>query len=154
MPKISKKEQELQTRIEELTQDLQRLQADFENYRKRMDNERISLTELTKAATILKLLPVVDDIERAVSHVPEDLSENTWAQGVTGLARNVHKSLHELGLVKVNAEPGTPFDPDVHEAVVMEEGEGEQEVIAEELRPGYKLGEQLIRPAMVKVTHG
>lgn len=153
MAKPTKNEQELLDQIQELTLDMQRQRADFENYRKRVDTEKISLTEITKAATIMKLLPVVDDIERAVSHAPAELAENNWVQGVAGLSRNVHKSIKELGLTRIEATPGTPFNPEFHEAVVMEEGEGDQEVVSEELRPGYRLGDQVIRPSMVKVTH-
>jgi molecular chaperone GrpE len=144
--KPSKKEQEL-------IDDLQRLRADFENYRKQVDNDKLRLSELTKAATIMKLLPVVDTIERAAAHAPAELADNKWAQGVVGLVKTLEKALGELHLTRIEANPGTPFDPNLHEAVMMEEGEGEHEVVAEELRAGYKLGDQVIRPSMVKVTH-
>jgi molecular chaperone GrpE len=152
MPKPSKKELELQAKIDELTADLQRQRADFENYRKRIDIDKANLTELTKAATIMKLLPIVDTIDRAVAHTPAELADNKWVQGVTSLARNLEKALNELGLARVDAAPGTPFDPNMHEAVMVDEAEGEHEIVAEELRAGYKLGEQVIRPSMVKVT--
>jgi molecular chaperone GrpE len=144
--KPTKKEQELIT-------DLQRLRADFENYRKRVETDRSNLTELTKAATIMKLLPVVDTIERALAHAPADLATNKWVQGVISMAKNLEKSLNDLGISRINAKPGTPFDPNLHEAVMMEEGKGEHEVVAEELRAGYKLGDQVVRHSMVKVTH-
>lgn len=137
----------------ELTADLQRLRADFENYRKRVDVEKANLTELSKAATIMKLLPVVDTIERALAHAPADLATNKWVQGVTSMAKNLEKSLNELGLTRIEAAPGIPFDPNLHEAVMMEDGEGEHEVVAEELRAGYMLGDQVVRHSMVKVTH-
>ena len=136
----------------ELTSDLQRLRADFENYRKQVDNDKLRLSELTKAATIIKLLPIVDTIERAAAHAPAELADNKWAQGVTGLVKNLEKALGELQLSRIDAAPGTHFDPNVHEAVMMEEANGEHEVIAEELRAGYKLGDIVIRPSMVKVT--
>lgn len=136
----------------ELTADLQRLRADFENYRKKVDNDKTRLSELAKAATIMKLLPIVDTIERAAAHMPEDLAENKWAQGVAGLVKNLEKALGELQLSRIDAAPGATFDPNLHEAVMMEEGDGDNEVIAEELRAGYKLGDQVIRPSMVKVT--
>ena len=149
--KPSKKELELQARAEELTADLQRLRADFENYRKRMDAEKDSLRELSKAATVMKLLPVIDTIERAITHVPAELADNKWANGIVGLGKNLDKSLADLGLSRIVAEIGTPFDPTLHEAVMMADGDGETEVITEELRAGYKLGQQVIRPSMVKV---
>lgn len=153
MAKPSKKEEQLQQQLGELTADVQRMRADFENYRKRVDAEKIQLGELSKAATIMKLLPVIDTIERAIAHAPADLADNKWVQGIAGLQKNLEKSLGELGLVRIEAAPGILFDPTLHEAVMMDDdAEGEREVIAEELRPGYTIGEQVIRPSMVKVT--
>ncbi|MGH7197101.1 MAG: nucleotide exchange factor GrpE [Candidatus Saccharimonadales bacterium] len=149
--KLSKKEQELQARVDELTTDVQRLRADFENYHKRAENEKGSLRELTKAATILKLLPVIDNIDRAISHTPEDLADNKWVQGIVSLGKNLEKSLKDLGLERIPAAPGTTFDPNLHEAISVEDGDGEHEVVAQELRAGFKLGHQVIRPSMVKV---
>ncbi len=139
-------------KVDELTGDLQRLRADFENYRKRIEAEKAQLADLTKAATIMKLLPVVDTIERAIVHAPADLADNAWAQGVVALGKNLNTSLAGLGLTRIDARPGTPFDPSVHEAVSMSGEDGEHEVVAEELQPGYKLGDQVIRPSMVRVT--
>lgn len=136
---------------QELLADLQRTRADFENYRNRIQAEKTAYGEAAKAATIMKLLPIIDTIERAVVHAPAELAENKWAQGVTGLAKNLEKSLGELGLTKIQASPNTPFDPNIHEAVMMEDGEGQHEVITEELRAGYLLGSQVIRPSMVRV---
>lgn len=148
MPK-KKDEQALQ----ELTADLQRLRADFENYRKRIDAEKQQVMQTASAATIMKLLPVIDTIERAVAHAPADLAQNTWAQGVVAVGKNLHKTLGDLGLVCIAATPGTPFDPSHHEAVMMDEdAQGEHEVVAEELRAGYLLHNHVIRPSMVKVT--
>lgn len=148
----AKKDQDLSTKVSELTVDLQRLQADFENYRKRVEGEKLSIGELSKAATIMKLLPVIDNIERAAYHIPADLAENQWAKGIASLVKGLEKSLNELGLKRIEASTGTPFDPNLHEAIIMEEGQGETEVISEELRTGYRLGEQVIRPSMVKVS--
>lgn len=139
--------------IIDLTEDLQRLRADFENYRKRVESEKATVGTLTKAATILKLLPVIDNIERATHHIPAELAENQWAKGVASLVKSLEKSLAELGLTRIEATAGTPFDPNRHEAIVMEEGEGDHEVVSEELRAGYVLGDQVIRPSMVKVKH-
>ncbi|HEU5187223.1 MAG TPA: nucleotide exchange factor GrpE [Candidatus Saccharimonadales bacterium] len=140
-----------QAHINELTVDLQRTRADFENYRKRMEAEQIQQNERTRAATIMKLLPIVDTVERAVAHVPAKLADDPWAKGVTSLIKNLEKSLGELNVSRIPAEPGTPFDPELHEAVSMEDEGGEHESIAEELRAGYKLGSLVIRPSMVRV---
>ncbi|HSW81198.1 MAG TPA: nucleotide exchange factor GrpE [Candidatus Saccharimonas sp.] len=153
MPKPTKKELELEQSIGELTADLQRLRADFENYHKRVETEKSQLTDLTKAATVMKLLPIIDTIERAIAHTPAEFADSPWAQGIAGLAKNLDKSLGELGLVRIQATPGTPFDPAHHEAVMMDEdAQGDHEVIAEELRPGYTMAGAVVRPSMVKVT--
>lgn len=139
--------------IAELTADLQRTRADFENYRKRVEGEKQAARDAGQASAILKLLPVVDNIERAIAHVPEDLTENKWAQGVTNLVKQLDKSLDGLNVRRIVATPGTVFDPELHEAIQFDEdAEGEQEVIAEELQAGYTLNGQPIRHAMVKVT--
>lgn len=145
-------DEELQQRIDELTSDLQRTRADFENYRKRTEQEKAQAREAGKTAAILKLLPVIDNIERAISHLPEDLKENAWAQGVAGLVKNLDKSLESLDLRRIDGTPGTEFNPDLHEAIQYDEdAEGEKEVIIEELQPGYMLGGNVLRHSMVKV---
>jgi molecular chaperone GrpE len=152
-PKKSKKEIELQRQVIELTGDVQRTRADFENYRKRSELEKASAREAGQANAILKLLPTIDNIERAILYVPADLAENSWVQSVAGLAKNLEKSLENLNLVRIDAKPGTIFDPELHEAIQFDEdATGENEVIAEELQSGYKLNGHVIRHAMVKVT--
>lgn len=149
----SKKQIEFEQQIGELTLDLQRTRADFENYRKRVDEEKNRAREAGASGMIVKLLPVIDTIERAVAHVPEDLKENKWTQGVIALTKNLEKLLGDIHLERIVATPETPFDPSIHEAIqIDDDAEGEQEVIAEELQAGYKLGGTPIRPAMVKVT--
>ncbi|HTJ73411.1 MAG TPA: nucleotide exchange factor GrpE [Verrucomicrobiae bacterium] len=153
MASKGKKTDELEQQIAELTQDLQRTRADFENYRKRVEAEKTAAREAGQAAAILKLLPVIDNIERAVMHVPQDLQENKWAQGVAGLAKNLDKSLETLNLKRIEASEGTEFNPELHEAIQFDEdAEGEKEVIATELQAGYLLNGRPIRHAMVKVT--
>lgn len=149
----SKKQQELEAQVQELTNDLQRTRADFENYRKRVEQEKDSARTIGRMQAILKLLPVIDNIERAISHLPEELKDNKWARGIEGLTKHLEKSLEGLELRRIDSTPGTVFNPELHEAIQMdEEATGEQEVVAEELQPGYMLGGDVIRHAMVKVT--
>jgi len=149
----SKKQEQLEQDLVNLTTDLQRTRADFENYRKRMDVEREQARAMGKVQAIMKLLPVIDNIERAIAHTPAELADNKWAQGVAGLVKNLEKSLESLNLKRIDASKGVKFDPELHEAIQFdEEAEGEHEVIAEELQPGYKLGNDVIRHSMVKVT--
>jgi molecular chaperone GrpE len=145
--------EDFEQQIGELTRDLQRTRADFENYRKRSEQEKSAVREAGQASAVLKLLPVIDNIERAIAHLPDDLKDNAWAQSVAGLAKNLDKSLEGLNLQRINAEPGSDFDPTLHEAIQFDEAaEGEKEIIAEELQAGYTLAGHSIRPAMVKVT--
>jgi len=149
----SKKQDELEQQVAELTADLQRTRADFENYRKRVDSEKTAAREAGQTGAILKLLPVIDNIERAVAHAPADLADNKWAQGVVGLVKNLEKSLGALNVRRIDASAGTVFNPEFHEAIQFDEdAEGEHEVVAEELQAGYTLNGQPVRPAMVKVT--
>lgn len=152
MPK-SKKQQELEQQVGELTADLQRMRADFENYRKRAELEKTQARTNGQAAAIMKLLPVVDTIDRAVAHVPAELADNPWAKGVTGVGKKLDSALGSLNLQRIDAKKGIAFNPQHHEAIQMdEEAEGEHEVIAEELQAGYLLNGEVLRPSMVKVT--
>lgn len=155
--KASKKKQPkvdaAQEKIDALTADLQRTRADFENYRKRMDAEKAAAIERGGASAILKLLPVIDNIERAIAYMPDDLANNKWAQSVSGLVKNLEKSLDSLNLKRIEATPGTAFNPEHHEAVSFDEdAAGDTEVVAEELQAGYTLANRPIRHAMVRVT--
>ena len=148
-----KKIDDLQHTIDELTLDLQRTRADFENYRKRVEAEKQSAHSMGQAKSVMKLLPVIDTIERAIANVPEELADNAWAKGVAGLGKQLDKQLKEIGLEKIDAKPGALFNPELHQAVQFDEAaDGEKEVIAEELRAGYTLDGAVIRDAMVKVT--
>ncbi len=149
----SKQPEELEQQLGELTQDLQRTRADFENYRKRVEQEKTAARDAGQASAILKLLPVIDNIERAIAHQPEELKDNKWAQGVGNLVKNLEKSLENLGVSRIDAKTGSSFNPELHEAIQFDENaEGENEVIAAELQAGYLLNGFPIRHAMVKVT--
>ena len=151
--KLDERTEDLQQQLGELTLDLQRTRADFENYRKRVEAEKQSAHQMGQAKSVMKLLPVIDTIERAVANVPEELQDNAWAKGVAGLNKQLDKQLKEIGLEKINAKPGTLFNPELHQAIQFDESaEGDKEVIAEELRAGYTLDGVVIRDAMVKVT--
>lgn len=148
-----KKPDELEQQIAELTLDLQRTRADFENYRKRVDSEKSVAVTTGETKAILKLIPVIDTIERAVAHMPHDLADNKWAQGVAGLTKQLDKALESLNLKRIDAAPGIEFNPDLHEAIQFDEdAAGEKEVVADELQAGYTLNGLPIRHAMVKVT--
>jgi len=139
--------------LDELTRDLQRTRADFENYRKRVDAEKAAARESGKSSAVLQLLPVIDNIERSIAYMPDDLKDHAWAKGVASLVKNLEKSLEALQVARIDAKQGTEFNPDLHDAIQFDEdAQGEKEVIAEELQAGYTLNGHPIRHAMVKVT--
>lgn len=139
--------------IAELTADLQRTRADFENYRNRVEAEKKIAGQMGATKTVLKLLPVIDTVERAVLHIPQDIAEHQWVQGVAGLVKQLDKALADMNLQRIVATKGTIFDPAHHQAIQFDEdATGETEVIAEELQPGYMLNGSVIRAALVKVT--
>lgn len=148
----SQEQEDLEQQVGELTLDLQRTRADFENYRKRVESEKAMARASGRVGAISQLLPIIDTIERAIVHVPEDLQANPWVGGIIGLSKKLEKSLADLGVKRIVATPGTPFNPELHEAVQFDESDGEYEVIAEELQAGYLLGDDVLRHSMVKVT--
>ena len=149
----SKQPDESEQQITALILDLQRTRADFENYRKRVEQEKEMARGSGRAGAIMKLLPVIDNIERAIAHLPEDLKENAWAKSVVNLTKNLDKSLADMGVERIAASAGEPFNPDLHDAVQFDEDtEGDHEVIAEQLQSGYKVDGIVMRPSMVKVT--
>lgn len=144
---------ELEQKNGELTLDLQRLRADFENYRKRTEADISTARQSGGDAMIIKLLPIIDTLERAITHIPADLTENLWVKGVAGTAKKLDTLMHEFQLERIDAHVGSEFNPDKHYAVQYDEdSEGEYEVITEELQAGYTRDGKMIRQAMVKVA--
>lgn len=141
---------ELEQQVAELTEALQRERADSENIRRRHDDQVANLKNLVKANVVRELLPVIDNLERALKHVPADLDGHDYIKGVQGVVKQFEKTLADLGVQRIKTV-GEVFDPRLHEAVSMEEGNGSVEVISEELQAGYTLGEEIIRHAMVRV---
>lgn len=141
---------DLEQQIGELTEALQRERADSVNLRRRHDDQVASLKTVVKASVVEELLPVIDNFERALKHVPKDLESNDYIKGVQGVVKQFEQTLSNLGVEKI-ATVDEVFDPALHEAVGMEDGDGTVEIVCEELQPGYRLGDQVIRPAMVKV---
>ncbi len=146
----SVKQSNLDSKIEELTADLQRVHADFVNYRRRSEEEQSQIMSIAKQAVIAKLLPLIDNLERAANHLPKELGANSWATGVVQTLKQTEKVLAELGVEKIAAR-GQKFDPQLHEAVGFEDGRGNTEVVGEEIQTGYKMGNQVLRPSLVKV---
>lgn len=140
----------LQKQLEELTAALQRERADSENIRRRHDEQLASLRSNVKAQVVKDLLPVIDSFERALKHLPKDLEKNDYIKGIQNIVKQFEDTLGKLGVERIKTV-GEAFDPHLHEAVQMEEGEGKQEIVSEELQAGYKIGDSVVRHAMVRV---
>lgn len=141
---------QLQQQIDELTAALQRERADAINLRRRCDEQLASVRTSVKTTVVAELLPVIDNFERALKHVPAELEANDYVKGVQGIVRQFEKTLEGMGVERI-ATIGAEFDPRFHEAVSMEDGDGDREVVSEELQAGYKIGGEVIRHAMVRV---
>ena len=142
---------ELQREKEALQDRLLRTAAEFDNYRKRADRERRELSEYATNDVLLELLPIIDNFERALQ-APPGPDADAFRKGV----EMIHKQMLDL-LRKRNVTPidalGTDFDPNVHQAVMHEPSDAHREgEVMQELQRGYKIGERLLRPAMVKVA--
>jgi molecular chaperone GrpE len=134
-----------EARLAERTADLQRLQAEYANYRKRVDRDRAAVREQAVAGTLTGLLPVLDAIDRAREH-------GELSGGFKSVADSLQSALSKLGLV-VYGEKGDPFDPKIHEALTHSYSPDVAEVTCVEiLQPGYKVGERILRPARVAVA--
>lgn len=130
----------------------QRAQAEFANYRKRQDAEREQRRQMSNAALLSRVLPIVDDLERAAETLPEGLRNLTWIEGVFLILRKLEMVLESEGVQPILTE-GQAFDPIYHEAVTYEEADGyEDGQIIGEVQRGYLLGTRVIRPALVRVA--
>lgn len=143
--------EQLQQQVGDLTEALQRERADAMNLRRRHDEQIAGLKSAVKANVVRELLPVVDNFERALKHVPADLEGHDYIKGVEGVVKQFEKTLTDMGVQRIKTV-GEPFDPRFHEAVSMEDGEGSEEIVSEELQSGYAIGDEVIRHAMVRVT--
>jgi len=141
---------DLEQQIAELTDALQRERADAMNVRRRSEEDRSKMGSFYKASVVQELLPVLDNFERALKHTPKELEGNDYIKGVQSVVKQFETTLEKLGVKRIKTV-GEHFDPNLHEAVSMEEGDGKHEIVSEELQAGYTLGDDVIRHAMVKV---
>lgn len=141
-----------QQKSEEYLDMLRRTQADFINYKRRIGQEQSEGRTATQAAILAQILPVLDDLGRALQAAPPELVENPWVQGILLVARRLQTVLEQLGVQQVG-KPGEPFNPRLHEAMSTEARPGVPEGnIVQVTRPGYVMGERVIRPAQVIVA--
>ncbi|MFH1313900.1 MAG: nucleotide exchange factor GrpE [Candidatus Eisenbacteria bacterium] len=129
----------------------QRAQADFINYKRRVEAQRDEESKLVNAALILRLLPILDDLERAMTSLPSELHSFTWFQGIYFIQRRLQVALEQQGLSPIEALD-QDFDPVQHEAVAEEEAEESRTgKVTGELQKGYKFHGRVLRPTLVKV---
>jgi molecular chaperone GrpE len=150
-------EQAAQTEIDDLRRALEerdaqylRLAADFENFRRRRAQEDLDRSRYASEATAVALLPVLDNLQRAIQHAPEG---DPMVDGVRMVARQFEDALRAVGVTAIDAD-GQPFDPAVHEAIGGEESpEVDRDTVVAVLQPGYRLHDRVLRPALVRVAH-
>lgn len=141
--------EDAESKLAESVQGWQRATADFQNYKKRIERDHEMNHALMKGDIIKKVLPALDDLERALQNRP---AEDAWANGIELIARKLQNILNSEGVKRIEAE-GMPFDPNFHEAISHEHHEDfESGQVIEVVQNGYKLGERVIRPALVRVA--
>ena len=145
--------EDLLQQVAELTEALQRERADAVNVRRRAEEDKVKLGTFYKSLVVRELLPVIDNFERALKNTPKELVENDYIKGVQGVVKQFESTLAKLGVERIKTV-GEVFNPSVHEAVSMDEGDGSgvQEVVSEELQAGYILQDEVLRHAMVRVV--
>ena len=130
----------------------QRARAEFANYKKRIEKEQEDMIKSANGALIIRLLPVMDDFERAFQTLPLGLIGMTWLEGIALIQRKLQILLEQEGVVVVETE-GQIFDPILHQAVTYEESEEHEEgQIIGEVQKGYKMGDKVLRPSLVRVA--
>ncbi len=141
---------EEQKKAVEYLDSFQRARADFQNLKRRTDNERLTLSSEVREKLLVKLLPIVDDFERALQNVPEALQNEPWINGVSLIEKKLKTLLDQEGVSVIDAT-NAEFDPRLHEAVQHDDLGGTTDYVAATYAKGYRMGDKVIRPAMVKV---
>jgi len=140
-------------KVEELTNDLKRMAADFANYRKRNEAERTEFAKFAKSDLIARILDILDGFDRALATVPEELKGTPWVEGMWLLERKLRGILETEGLKPVDSI-GAQFDPYQHEAVAHVPSDQPEGTVIAEHQKAYRLHDKLIRPALVTVSSG
>lgn len=139
------------TRAEGYLAQWQRAAADFQNFKRRTEQEREENARLANLALIFNILPAADDLDRALNNVDPAIEGTSWVEGVRQIQRKLKGALEASGVSEIRAE-GEEFDPNVHEAI--SQAPGEHNRVVAEVQRGYRLGNRVVRPAMVVVGNG
>lgn len=144
--------EEAEGKAAEYLEGWQRARAEFANARKRLERERVEARRNATIEVVGSLIPILDDFDRALETVPEEIADDSWFEGVALVHRKLRTILDKVNIERIEAV-GQPFDPNYHEAVLQEESEEyESGTVIKELQPGYRLQDRVIRPAMVVVA--
>lgn len=150
---LNKQIADLQAQSEEFLSGLQRERADFANYKRRIDQENQNTYQYALAELVKPFLVIIDDLERALKHAPNDKDLKSWIDGITLILQKLVQTLEKQGVERIEAKPGEEFDPMRFEAVTHEESpDFENGQIIEVIQTGYKIKERIIRPALVRVA--
>jgi len=150
---LHKELEEAKAKASEYLDGWQRARAEFANYKKRQEQQNAELRAFATMDLIRKLLPIQDDFERAIKTLPEGIAHMTWIEGVLLIHRKLQVILESEGVKAIEVKTNDPFDPALHEAISHDEAEGiASGHIIEEIQKGYKLGERVIRPTLVRVA--
>ncbi|UCG24165.1 MAG: nucleotide exchange factor GrpE [Chloroflexota bacterium] len=151
-PTLEEQLAEAQAKAVEYLDGWQRARAEFANARKRLERERVEAYSSAAVDNARKLLPILDDLGRAMNSAPSEISENQWFEGLDLVNRKLQSILESLDVQPIEAL-GQPFDPNYHEALALKEADGvDSGMVIEELQTGYRLGERVIRPSLVNVS--
>src|SRR5690349_7708639 len=141
-----------QRKSEEYLDGLRRSQADFINYKRRSAQEQQEARVAAQAAVIERLLPVLDDLGRALDSAPAEFADQSWVEGILLVRRRLFSTLEQMGVRQVG-KVGEAFDPNVHDALMTQSGTGSpMGTVVQVTRSGYVLGDRIIRPAQVIVA--
>jgi len=138
----------------EYLEDLKRCQADFENYRKMQNESGKELKEFVLEDLALQILPVVDNFQMSLEHIPENKKDGAWVQGILHIQRQLEIILKDNGIEEIEAKEGDKFDPNLHEAIHQESENSKQkskDKIKKIIQKGYKIGNKVIRAVKVIV---
>ncbi len=154
-PDTSEEDNDLTAALQEARKNLegwQRARAEFANYKKRVERERVDVRENAVLDVVKALLPTIDDFERSIENVPEDLEDNAWVDGTIAIGRKLQRILEQYDIEPIDPV-GQPFDPDYHQGLgIDEESDLESGHVSETLQRGYKKGDKVLRPALVRVA--
>jgi len=142
---------ELQKQVESFREGWQRERAEFTNFKKRIEREKLEMYQHATNDVIKRLLPILDDFDRAFENLPEDLAPHPWVDGIAGIQRKMLRLLEQFNITVVDPT-GQAFDPNQHEAIGTDESDAETGTVTKTMQKGYLVGDRVLRPALVRVA--